>query len=73
MKRLLVLLFVFCAVPAIAQVPSGTFSYVFTNTPLWDTTGSYTNDSDRYGCYRGSATIGQGADHRHPDGNVLSQ
>lgn len=45
MKRLLVLLFVLGAVPAIAQVPSGLFSYVFTNTPLWDTTGSYTNDS----------------------------
>ncbi len=41
----LALLFAFCAVSATAQVPSGTFSYVFTNTPLWDTTGSYTNDS----------------------------
>jgi hypothetical protein len=43
MKRLLVFLLVVCAVPAIAQVPSGAFSYVFTNTPLWDTTGSYTD------------------------------
>ena len=37
MKRLmysLVLLFVFGAVSAMAQVPSGTFSYVFTNVPL---------------------------------------
>jgi hypothetical protein len=25
------------------EVPSGTFTYVFTNLPLWDTTGSYTN------------------------------
>lgn len=43
MRRLLVVLLVLCAVPAIAQVPSGAFSYVFTNTPLWDTTGIYTN------------------------------
>ena len=41
MKRFLVLLFVFCAVPAIAQVPTGAFTYVFTNTPLWDVTGNY--------------------------------
>jgi hypothetical protein len=45
LKYSFVLLFVFCAVSATAQVPSGTFSYVFTNTPLWDVTGSYTNSS----------------------------
>jgi len=45
LKYSLALLFAFCAVSATAQVPSGTFSYVFTNTPLWDTTGSFTNNS----------------------------
>ena len=46
MKRLLVLLLVFCAVPAIAQVPSGQFTYAFTNSPLWDSSGVYTNNTD---------------------------
>jgi len=42
MKYVLVLLFAFCAVSATAQVlPTGTFSYLFTNTPLWDVTGTY--------------------------------
>ena len=41
MKCLSVLLSAFCAVSAMAQVPSGPFSYVFTNTPLWDVTGTY--------------------------------
>jgi hypothetical protein len=49
MKRFLVLLFVSCAVPAIAQVPSGTFNYAFTNTPLWDVSGIYTNNSETNG------------------------
>lgn len=44
MKRYFILLILLGAVPAIAQVPSGTFSYVFTNLPLWDVTGSYTDD-----------------------------
>ncbi|HUJ10946.1 MAG TPA: hypothetical protein VL171_13060 [Verrucomicrobiae bacterium] len=39
------LLIVFSATPGVAQVPSGTFSYIFTNLPLWDISGSYTNDS----------------------------
>ena len=44
MQKLLVAAFlVFCAVPAIAQVPSGQFTYAFTNPPLWDTSGIYTN------------------------------
>jgi hypothetical protein len=42
MKYLLVLLLVFCAVPVIAQVPSGQFTYTFTTLPLWDVTGTYT-------------------------------
>lgn len=43
LKHVFVLLFAFCAVSATAQVlPSGPFSYVFTNTPLWDVTGTYT-------------------------------
>ena len=46
MKRFLVLLLVFCAVPAIAQLPSGQFSYAFTNTALWDLSGVYTNNTD---------------------------
>jgi hypothetical protein len=42
MKHLFVLLFAFCAVSATAQVvPSGHFSYSFTNPPLWDVTGTY--------------------------------
>jgi hypothetical protein len=49
MKHFLVLLFVFCAVSAVAQVPSGTFNYAFTNTPLWDASGIYTNNSDTNG------------------------
>jgi len=31
------------AAPAGAQAPSGSFTYVFTNLPLWDATGAYTN------------------------------
>jgi hypothetical protein len=49
MKHFLCLLFVCFAVPAIAQVPSGTFNYAFTNTPLWDVSGVYTNNSDTNG------------------------
>jgi hypothetical protein len=49
MKHFLVLLFVSYAVPAIAQMPSGTFNYAFTNTPLWDTSGIYTNNSETNG------------------------
>ena len=41
MKHFFVLLFACCAVSASAQVPFGTFSYVFTNAPLWDASGSY--------------------------------
>jgi hypothetical protein len=41
MKYVLVLLFAFCAVSAKAQLTSGTYGYVFTNTPLWDVTGTY--------------------------------
>ena len=41
MKRLVVFLFVLGAISAKAQVPSGAFSYVFTNEPLWDVTGTY--------------------------------
>lgn len=41
LKRFFVLLFVSCAVSATAAVPSGSFSYVFTNVPLWDVTGTY--------------------------------
>ena len=42
MKHLFVLLFAFCAISATAQVvPSGLFSYAFTNLPLWDVTGTY--------------------------------
>jgi hypothetical protein len=29
------------ALPAAAQVPSGTFTYTFTNRPLWDFSGTY--------------------------------
>jgi hypothetical protein len=29
-----------------AQVPTGTFNYVFTNTPLYDASGTYTNAVD---------------------------
>jgi hypothetical protein len=46
MKRFLVLLLVLCAVPAMAQVPSGQFTYAFTNAPLWDLSGVYTNNTD---------------------------
>ena len=49
MKRLLGLLIVLGAASATAQVPSGPFSYVFTNKPLWDVSGSYTNDSSSNG------------------------
>ena len=42
MKRLLVFLIALGAISAKAQVPSGTFTYVFTNEPLWDVTGTYT-------------------------------
>ena len=41
MKRLLVFLIALGAISAKAQVPSGTFTYVFTNEPLWDVTGTY--------------------------------
>ena len=41
MKHVLGFLILLCAVPAMAQVPSGTFTYVFTNLPLWDVTGTY--------------------------------
>jgi hypothetical protein len=43
LKYSFILLIASCAVSAMAQVPSGTFSYAFTNTPLWDTTGVYSN------------------------------
>jgi hypothetical protein len=46
MRKLLGLLLVVCGVPAIAQVPSGQFTYAFTNTPLWDLSGSYTNGTE---------------------------
>ncbi len=42
MKRLLVFLIALGSISANAQVPTGTFTYVFTNEPLWDVTGSYT-------------------------------
>jgi hypothetical protein len=45
LKYIFVLLIASCAIPAMAQVPSGVFSYAFTNTPLWDTTGVYSNTS----------------------------
>ena len=41
MKRLLVFLIALGAISAKAQVPSGQFTYVFTNEPLWDVTGTY--------------------------------
>ena len=41
MKRRVVFLFVLGAISAKAQVPGGAFSYVFTNEPLWDVTGTY--------------------------------
>jgi len=44
LKCIFVLLIASCAVSAMAQVPSGSFSYSFTNVPLWDISGSYTND-----------------------------
>ncbi len=45
MKCFLSLLIVLCAVPAIAQVPSGHFNYAFTNPALWDLSGIYTNNT----------------------------
>ena len=42
----LALFLVLFADPSIAQVPSGQFSYAFTNTPLWDVSGIYTNNTD---------------------------
>src|ERR1017187_2207059 len=42
MNRLLVFLIALGAISAKAQVPSGTFTYVFTHEPLWDVTGTYT-------------------------------
>jgi hypothetical protein len=41
MKCLLVSLIALGAISAKAQVPSGAFTYVFTNEPLWDVTGTY--------------------------------
>jgi hypothetical protein len=41
MKCLFVSLIALGAISASAQVPSGAFSYVFTNKPLWDVTGTY--------------------------------
>jgi hypothetical protein len=53
MKRTLVFVFngfvillLNCVSTAVAQVPSGQFSYAFTNTPLWDASGIYTNNTD---------------------------
>jgi len=43
LKYSFVLVFVVCAISATAQVPSGTFGYVFTNTLLWDATSITTN------------------------------
>jgi hypothetical protein len=44
LKHVFVFLIVLWAVSATAQVvPSGPFSYSFTNTPLWDVSGNYTN------------------------------
>jgi len=40
MKKLLMPLLLL-ALPAIAQVPSGPFTYTFTNPPLWDFSGTY--------------------------------
>ncbi len=42
MKCLLVSLIALGAISANAQVPTGAFTYVFTNLPLWDISGSYT-------------------------------
>jgi len=41
LKRFLVFLIALGAISARAQVPSGAFTYVFTNEPLWDVTGTY--------------------------------
>jgi len=43
MKKLFGLLFVLSAVPAFAQAPNSPVTYVFTNLPLWDVSGTYTN------------------------------
>jgi len=44
-KSAIGLLCVIGAASATAQVPSGKFTYVFTNLPLWDVSGTYTNES----------------------------
>jgi hypothetical protein len=56
LKSIFVLLIASCAVSAMAQVPSGSFSYSFTNVPLWDISGSYTNDISTNG-YTDAAII----------------
>jgi hypothetical protein len=38
-------LFLLFVRPAVAQLPSGEFTYTFTNAPLWDLSGVYTNNS----------------------------
>jgi hypothetical protein len=48
-KYSIVLLFALRAVSAMGQAPSGTFTYVFTNAPLWDPTGVFTNTIDTNG------------------------
>lgn len=45
-RYLFVLLFALSAASAMAQAPSGLFTYVFTNTPLYDASGIYTNTID---------------------------
>ncbi|MGD1020185.1 MAG: hypothetical protein ABSA12_12810 [Verrucomicrobiia bacterium] len=61
MKRFFVLLFALSAGSAMAQVPIGTFTYVFTNATaaLWDPTGTYTttNTADGFTDYASSDII----------------